>query len=319
MARTAPAHLKLQPKTQSRILLVDDDRVMLGSLEAMVEHMGYGILSARDGKEALEMMKRPDTVPDVVLLDREMPGLKGLEVVQLMKQDPQLKRIPVVMQTALDRPDQVQEGIEAGVFYYLTKPIREPMLHSVLQGALRESTQRQTLYEDMQRQKGGLDLMDTGRFVYRTLTEAQNLACLLAAIYPDPERVLPGIAELLINAVEHGNLRIGYERKTELLASGTWHQEVDRLLALPQHQQLAAEAIFKRKPDGFYLQVNDEGEGFDWRRYLQVDPARASDNHGRGIAQANMLSFDRLRYNPKGNQVLSVVYLERENAADIAW
>lgn len=317
--RAAATQRKLKPEASHTVLLVDDDRVMLGILEEMITQMGYAVTLAENGEQALARLSAKGPLPDIVLLDREMPDINGMEIIRQMKKDKALKRIPVIMQTAMDKPSQMQEGIDAGVFYYLTKPVRQQVLTSVMQAALREIGQRQTLQQEMQRQKGGLDLLDTGKFRYQTPAEAENLACLLAAIFPDPERVLPGLAELLLNAVEHGNLNVGYERKTELLSSGTWHQEIERLLGLPQNQPKQAEVIFKRKPDGLYIQITDEGDGFDWKRYLQIDPARASDNHGRGIAQANMLSFDRMRYNPKGNQLLGVVYTKPGDSTELAW
>jgi two-component system cell cycle response regulator len=49
------------------------------------------------------------------------------------------------------------------------------------------------------------------------------------------------------------------------------------------------------------------GPGFDWKKYMVIEPSRAKDNHGRGIAQARAMSFDRLSYNDTGNQVVGFV------------
>jgi anti-sigma regulatory factor (Ser/Thr protein kinase) len=119
--------------------------------------------------------------------------------------------------------------------------------------------------------------------------------------------VLPGLAELMINAVEHGNLEIGYERKSQLLESGTWKEEIARRLEDEKYWERSAEAVLSRKEDGIYFVVTDQGEGFNWQRYMMIDPSRAGDNHGRGIAQANAVSFDKLAYNAKGNQVVAFV------------
>jgi anti-sigma regulatory factor (Ser/Thr protein kinase) len=63
---------------------------------------------------------------------------------------------------------------------------------------------------------------------------------------------------------------------------------------------------FTKSASDCFLRIEDEGDGFNWREYLQVDTARATHNHGRGIAMANMISFDELRYNDRGNQVTAV-------------
>jgi hypothetical protein len=52
------------------------------------------------------------------------------------------------------------------------------------------------------------------------------------------------------------------------------------------------------------MTIQDEGDGFDWQKYLDFDPERAFDPHGRGIAMARMMSFDALEYQGKGNTVV---------------
>ncbi|RLA05080.1 MAG: hypothetical protein DRQ54_08665 [Gammaproteobacteria bacterium] len=55
--------------------------------------------------------------------------------------------------------------------------------------------------------------------------------------------------------------------------------------------------------------ITDDGTGFDWHRYLEIEPERGSDSHGRGIALARMISFSKLEYMGNGNQVLATVNL----------
>ena len=66
------------------------------------------------------------------------------------------------------------------------------------------------------------------------------------------------------------------------------------------------DVVFERKERELYFHIRDEGEGFDWRSYLQFDPERAFDTHGRGIALARNLSFARLIYQGRGNEVLAI-------------
>ncbi len=154
---------------------------------------------------------------------------------------------------------------------------------------------------------GTLGLLQEGRFRFRTLVEARDLSLLLANAFPEPQRVVVGIAELLINAVEHGNLGLGYAAKTALHASQRWEEEIERRLRDPASAHRCAEASLRRDEDSIRLRVADEGEGFDWRPYLEVDPQRAADVHGRGIAVARLLCFDRLEYLGCGNVVVATV------------
>ena len=137
----------------------------------------------------------------------------------------------------------------------------------------------------------------------------------MASCFNDPEKALVGIYELLVNAIEHGNLEIGYEKKSELLQNGVWRQEVQQRLSLPEYKSRTVEATVTRKENGIYVVVKDEGRGFPWRQYLRVDAARATNLNGRGIAKANHLCFDKLSFNEIGNHVVGFV----STAPDLDW
>lgn len=64
---------------------------------------------------------------------------------------------------------------------------------------------------------------------------------------------------------------------------------------------------FERSSNELRFTIQDQGQGFDWRNFLDMSPKRAFDNHGRGIAMARLLSFDQIDYNEVGNAVLAVV------------
>jgi CheY-like chemotaxis protein len=310
------AVLPLQPQflhadKPMKILAVEDDLFSMNFLKAQITELGHKVVTAEDGKKALDLLRASRGEIDVVLMDREMPVMDGLTAVLHMKQDQYLRNIPVIMVTSADTVQEMQQGLEAGVFYYLTKPVKEEMLRSVLSAAVREAQQSRTLSEELGRHKTSFGLIDTCRFRYRTLEEAESLAAFMANCFSDPERVLPGLGELLINAIEHGNLGIGYERKSELVDNGTWRAEVERRQNMPEHRNKFVDATIAHKEDGTYVAITDQGPGFEWQKFLQIDPARAGDNHGRGIAQARAVSFDKLTYNPPGNQVVAFLGKER--------
>lgn len=302
-----------------RILAVDDDRALLSMLEGRLRAQGYDVICAGNGDQAFHVIEREGDALDAVMLDREMPGLKGLEVVRMMKSVKALSRIPVIMQTAADKPEQIREGIEAGVFYYLTKPLQPAILHSVLNAAIAESRRQRELKRDVQHYNKSFELAQTLQFSVRTLDDAYHLAPFIAQCFPDPERVLLGISELLVNAIEHGNLNISYDEKTILIDKNTWQEEIEFRLIQPEYRTRSVDVIFKRKDGAHMIQITDEGNGFDWRSYLEIDPSRATDNHGRGIAQANHLAFDLLRYNDKGNQVIAIILNQAVSQASLEW
>lgn len=117
---------------------------------------------------------------------------------------------------------------------------------------------------------------------------------------------------MLINAVEHGNLAITYDEKTEIIANGAWRKEIARRLKLPEYKDRQVRFSFSRNVDDMSVTIADEGAGFAWPQYLEIDPSRATDNHGRGIAQANVMSFDSIDFNEAGNSVTARVSVEPE-------
>ena len=108
---------------------------------------------------------------------------------------------------------------------------------------------------------------------------------------------------MLVNAVEHGNLGISYAEKSQLVQADKWAAEVERRLELPDNQEKFVEVLFSSDDREIAIRVKDHGSGFDWKPFLQIDPDRAFDPHGRGIAMARMLSFETLEYLGCGNEV----------------
>ena len=311
-----PYHVTGSREPQVRktsILVVDDNPVILQLLAKILKQENYTISTATNGKEAMETMKADSAGIDIILLDRMMPEMDGMEVIRKMKADPALRDIPIIMQTAADKSEEISEGIKAGVFYYLTKPVDRKTLLSVVEAAVRKAEQQKTLSAEIQRHQMSFGLIKLLKSCFHALDEGESLASFLAGCYPDPERALSGIFEILINAIEHGNLGISYDEKTRLVDEKSWREEVNRRLEKQENKDKQVVVIFEKKEDAYYLQVTDEGNGFNWKSFMEFDPSRASHNHGRGIAVANMIVFDKLIYNEKGNQVTAIMNISGSN------
>jgi CheY-like chemotaxis protein len=202
------------------LLLVDDEPF---NLELMLEYLGdagYGLEVAEDGLTAWDRLTADPQRFDVVVLDRMMPGLSGLEVLQRMKRHPVLQSVPVILQTALAAREEIIEGLQAGAYFYLTKPFEEVMLSSVLRTAVADRGRYRQAREDSKVAVRTFGLMREATFAFRTPEAARDLAVVLASACPDPRRVAIGLTELLLNAVEHGNLAIGYREKTRRPGAG---------------------------------------------------------------------------------------------------
>lgn len=294
----------------TRALVVDDNRLNRDMIAGQLGALGYDTVTACDGHEAWTVLQQDGDSLDVVLLDRRMPRMDGMELLARMKATPSLRALPVVMQTAANSERDVVEGIKAGVFYYLTKPFQPEVLLSVTVAAVEDYARVRRLQRDVRQRASALSMLRSARFTFRTLTEASDLATALASAFPDPPRQVIGLSELMVNAVEHGNLAITYDEKSALLKEGRLEAEVAARLSLPRFRDREVEIVFERHDDRIDLTITDQGDGFDWRRYLEMDPQRVFDSHGRGIALSRSVSFDALEYHGRGNKVVASVRLD---------
>lgn len=287
----------------SRLLVVDDDPVNLEIIGEYLENEPYELDFAGDGEEAWKMLEAAPATFDCVLLDRMMPAMDGIEVLKLIKADERMRALPVVLQTAAAAPEQIAEGVRLGAYYYLSKPFERDVLVSIVRAALGSRREQIEILDRLKDKHGALLLLADATFEFATLNEARLLAVALASQCENSPAVSLGLTELLVNAVEHGNLGVGYAEKTRLLAGDAWAREIERRLALPENAARRVRVRFERQPSQVAISITDCGPGFDWTEYLQLNVKRAFDTHGRGIALARQLAFTSLEYEGCGNTV----------------
>ena len=103
-----------------RILIVDDTKEIVQVVSQRLKSWGYEVLMATNGEEGLKMAL--EQLPDLILLDIMMPGMKGRDVCAHLKANPKTQRIPVIFLTALGLADHVKSGLEVGADDYIVKP-----------------------------------------------------------------------------------------------------------------------------------------------------------------------------------------------------
>ncbi|WP_293446505.1 chemotaxis response regulator CheY [Persephonella sp.] len=115
------------PDRDIRILVVDDMATMRRIIKGLLEQLGFkNIDEAEDGKVALQKLKTGKY--DFVVTDWNMPNMTGLELVQEIRKDPELKHLPVLMVTAEAKKENVLLAIKAGVNNYIVKPFTAEVL-----------------------------------------------------------------------------------------------------------------------------------------------------------------------------------------------
>jgi DNA-binding response OmpR family regulator len=290
-----------------RILVVDDEPMNLEIIGDVLDDPSYLVSNAANGEIAWQAMQADELPPQLLVLDRMMPVMDGIELLKRIKAEPRFAGIPVIMQSAASSSSDIAEGVAAGAWYYLPKPYAPRDLLTIVRAALEEVAEREAANLVVRNRRSVLDLLDVAEFEFHTLKEAADLAYSLAGLCPDPVSAAIGLSELMVNAVEHGNLRIGYAEKSEMRRNEVWEQEVEVRLSDPVLGARRARVVFRRMPEQLTFTISDEGEGFDWRSYLEFAPERAFDPNGRGIAMARLASFASLDYRDRGNIVVATV------------
>lgn len=291
------------------VLVVDDEPIGRETLAENLSEEGYQVIEAESGEAAWRLIDAMPERFDAILLDRMMPDMDGIEILRRVKMRPDMMHVPVIMQTGMTADSDVLEGLQAGAYYYLTKPFSADTLLAIVAAATRDYRGHKELAEEVQRQNRTLSCLVQARFFFRTPDDARNLAALAANAAPEPGRVVLGLSELMLNAVEHGNLAIGYDEKTRLIEEGALHDQIAQRLATAELGARQAELVIERAGDELVFVIRDQGAGFDWRAYLEMSPDRAFDTHGRGIAMSRMISFDSLEYCGRGNEVKAAIRL----------
>lgn len=120
----------------TKLLIADDEPNILISLEYLMKREGFEVLVARDGEEALELLRRER--PRLVLLDVMMPKKTGFEVCQELRADEALRDTLVLMLTAKGRDTDVAKGLGVGADAYMTKPFSTKELVQKVRGMLEE-------------------------------------------------------------------------------------------------------------------------------------------------------------------------------------
>lgn len=108
------------------ILLIEDDAIEVMKFNRVIKTLSYNhkIIEAHNGEEALEILKIKEIIPDIILLDLNMPKLNGLEFLKILKNDATLKYIPSIILTTSGNQKDLLECYKTGIAGYVLKPLK---------------------------------------------------------------------------------------------------------------------------------------------------------------------------------------------------
>jgi len=274
---------------------------------AMLRATGHHVEVGMCKEQAFNRLFEAGDTVDVVLLDASLTQPNVITLAREFRRLLIAHCIPVI-RLAAERDDaHTAAGIRAGISHYVEVPCTQDLVLALIDAVARRRAEQLRLRAASEKSSQALGGLAEATFRFRTLEDVERIAQLVASVCPASDRVILGLTELMLNAVEHGNLGIGREAKLRMNAQGVWFDEIRRKLAAPEQADRFATLRFKRDATGASIRIEDCGAGFDWAPYLRIDNTQASDSQGRGIAVARILSFDALAYSGAGNIVTATI------------
>lgn len=289
------------------ILIVDDEPRELDLIREMLEEGDFRYDVASSVAEVKQVIETRGRRIKAVLLDWILEGVDGVELMRWLQAHPALADVEIIVESAEFDPEYIRAGLDCGAYYYLTKPFDATQLCAIVRAAVDTCELKRSLEKRIEEGEHAVRLMTTGKFRLRTRKQAEALAVHLGSAAGDSQRVV-GLLELLLNAVEHGNLEITYQEKGRLLAEERLEEEIEHRLGLAKFRDRRVEVEVERHASQLEILITDAGDGFDFRRYLEMDPERLFDAHGRGVLLAGA-ALD-LEYIEPGNRVRARVPVE---------
>ncbi|MBF0178270.1 MAG: response regulator [Magnetococcales bacterium] len=119
-----------------KLLTIDDSKTIRRVIAGVGSVLGFEVLEAENGAVGLEILREQTDEIKLVLLDWNMPGLNGLEVLQAIKADPRTQQIPVMMVTTEGEREYIIKAIQAGAVHYQTKPFSQEVMAARIMEAL---------------------------------------------------------------------------------------------------------------------------------------------------------------------------------------
>jgi two-component system alkaline phosphatase synthesis response regulator PhoP len=161
--------------TKERILVVEDEEDILELVRFNLSREGYSVMGAASGEEAWRLAS--SELPDLIVLDLMLPGIDGLEVTKIIRNDSRTRDIPIIMLTAKGEEADIVTGLELGADDYITKPFSPRILvarvRAVLRRKVKETAEESSVLKihDLVIHPGRHEVLVEGKPVELTFTE----------------------------------------------------------------------------------------------------------------------------------------------------
>ncbi|MBN1515693.1 response regulator [Candidatus Sumerlaeota bacterium] len=300
----------------NKLLIVDDEEAIISVLRGFLDQeTDFECHYANSSDEAIQLFTTENI--DVVLTDIKMPGLNGIALIgELRKINP---HVQVIAMSAYGDVEEVIEALRAGVVDFFQKPFR---IHTALE-SLRRAFQRVNVVYSADQTAKWIAKEEKELIIPNSFEAASQVTMELTRnMTPfdlDDEFQLESIRvalnEIIVNAIEHGNLEISYEEKNKLIENFENYRSVIEQRSVDSRYKDRRVLIRSRitSNEARFI-IEDEGKGFAHDNLPDpTDVENLMNSHGRGILMARIY-MDELLYNEKGNVCTIVKYKNNPNA-----
>lgn len=292
-----------------KILVVDDEETVRTILAKFLYNEGFEPIEATQGEQAIELYRM--IKPTLVVSDIMMPKMDGLTLLQKLRSID--ANAIVILMTGYGSEDILLKALRGGAINYFKKPFIFQEMIDFIRHVLEHRREIDTsqffsshLVEESKTFVFNTGAADILPIINQVTTHLKNIVAEHEIV-----NLKVGIEEMIINAIEHGNLGITFAMKNDAIKKGKWGNLLQSRLEEGENHEKKIFVESELKPSSFLIKIRDEGEGFDWQSLPQLTAEALLSYNGRGIFLTKIY-YDDVLYSQTGNEVTLIKYNKKE-------
>lgn len=263
-----------EDQTKNQVMVVDDEFFNVEIIQHLLKKNDFISQGYTDAELALENLIANPNQYGLVILDRMMPNLNGIDFLFKLKEYKEFDNLPILMQSARPLERELETQLCGDYFAYITKPYnKKDFIQSIF-----ELLERASLSAEKQSSNDEQSEQVSYRFQLQRHHEVSAVLTSIFTLFPNIEHISSIVEGLIFNAIEHGNLEIGFRLKTTLLELNNFEAEVERRQNNPKYANRKVNIHLQTFQKRYEITIEDNGDGFDWREYFSPQELMPKEN-----------------------------------------